>query len=252
MKFGPRKPNFKKRIKARTTGKIKRKVKKSVNPFYGKKGMGWIKDPKKAAYNKVYQQTTFDLLPSLSKKDRPSTSNPSAIGCFPILLLVLSLAYPILFVLSIPFTLYSIRTQKRKKELLVYNQRMNEQLLDIDLLIEESQKIKGLVPFFERIDKLFTLEEAVLQDLKEGVEKERFEKEDAKKLTEAMKGKIENLLKEYIVNYEKASYLDAMDLKTKKGQINNYEASYEDLQNYQAFFNARIKFFIEENWREIK
>ncbi|MDN6731509.1 MAG: hypothetical protein L0L39_04935, partial [Atopostipes suicloacalis] len=143
-------------------------------------------------------------------------------------------------------------TQKRKKELLVYNQRMNEQLLDIDLLIEESQKIKGLVPFFERIDKLFTLEEAVLQDLKEGVEKERFEKEDAKKLTEAMKGKIENLLKEYIVNYEKASYLDAMDLKTKKGQINNYEASYEDLQNYQAFFNARIKFFIEENWREIK
>lgn len=40
MKFGVRKPSLKKTIKARTTGKIKRKVKSSVNPLYGKKGMG--------------------------------------------------------------------------------------------------------------------------------------------------------------------------------------------------------------------
>lgn len=60
MKFGPRKPNYKKRIKARTTGKIKRKAKRAVNPMYGKKGMGWIRDPKRAAYNKVYRKTTFD------------------------------------------------------------------------------------------------------------------------------------------------------------------------------------------------
>lgn len=38
MKFGMRKPNIKKSIKARTTGKIKRKVKKELNPLYGKKG----------------------------------------------------------------------------------------------------------------------------------------------------------------------------------------------------------------------
>ena len=37
MKYGVRKPNVKKSIKARTTGKVKRQVKKAVNPLYGKK-----------------------------------------------------------------------------------------------------------------------------------------------------------------------------------------------------------------------
>jgi len=59
MKIGFRKPSIKKSIKARTTGKIKRKAKKAVNPLYGKKGMGYIKDPNKAIKNKVYHKTTF-------------------------------------------------------------------------------------------------------------------------------------------------------------------------------------------------
>lgn len=61
MKFGIRKPNLKKSLKARTTGKAKRKLKKAVIPGYGKKGMGWVKDPKKAAYNKVYNKTTKNI-----------------------------------------------------------------------------------------------------------------------------------------------------------------------------------------------
>ena len=61
MKIGLRTPSFKKSFKARTTGKLKRKIKKHTNPFYGKKGMGWIKNPKKAAYNKVYNKTSFSL-----------------------------------------------------------------------------------------------------------------------------------------------------------------------------------------------
>ena len=56
MKIGFRKPNLKKRLKARTTGKLKRKVKKATNPFYGKKGVGYIKNPKRALYNKVYNK----------------------------------------------------------------------------------------------------------------------------------------------------------------------------------------------------
>ena len=28
---------------------------------HGKKGMGWVKDPKTAAYNKVYNKTTFGV-----------------------------------------------------------------------------------------------------------------------------------------------------------------------------------------------
>ena len=61
MKFGVRKPSMKKSIKARTTGKAKRALKKSVNPLYGKKGMGLINDPKKAVYNKVYNKTTIGV-----------------------------------------------------------------------------------------------------------------------------------------------------------------------------------------------
>ena len=58
MKIGMRKPSLKKSLKARTTGKAKRAVKKAVIPGYG---AGWLKDPKKAAYNKVYKKTTFSI-----------------------------------------------------------------------------------------------------------------------------------------------------------------------------------------------
>lgn len=61
MKFGMRKPSIKRSVKARTTGKAKRAIKKKVIPGYGKKGMGWLKNPKKAAYNKVYKKTTFSF-----------------------------------------------------------------------------------------------------------------------------------------------------------------------------------------------
>ena len=61
MKFGMRTPSLKKSIKARTTGKAKRAVKKAVVPGYGKKGTGWLKNPKKAAYNKVYNKTSFSI-----------------------------------------------------------------------------------------------------------------------------------------------------------------------------------------------
>ena len=61
MKFGMRTPSLKKSISARTTGRAKRAIKKALIPGYGKKGMGWISDPKKAMYNKVYNKTSFSL-----------------------------------------------------------------------------------------------------------------------------------------------------------------------------------------------
>ena len=61
MKYGMRTPNINKRISARTTGKIKRTANKAVNPLYGKKGMGFINDPSKAVYNKVYNKTTTSI-----------------------------------------------------------------------------------------------------------------------------------------------------------------------------------------------
>ena len=62
MKFGMRKPSLKKSIKARTTGKLKRKIKKSIIPGYCKKGIGFIKYPKKSIENKIYKNTTFSIL----------------------------------------------------------------------------------------------------------------------------------------------------------------------------------------------
>ena len=71
VKIGLRKPSIKRSLKARTSGKLKRKVKSSVNPLYGKKGVGWVRNPKRAAYNKIYRKTSFgimDLLKGIFKK----------------------------------------------------------------------------------------------------------------------------------------------------------------------------------------
>lgn len=75
MKFGFRTPSVKKSMKARTTGKIKRSVKKSINPLYGKKGTGYITDPKKAVYNKVYNKTTFGAKDVYDTIDFDTTNN---------------------------------------------------------------------------------------------------------------------------------------------------------------------------------
>lgn len=61
IKVGFRKPSLKKSFKARTTGKCKRRLKKAINPLYGKKGMGFIKNPRKSIRNKIYRKTTFGL-----------------------------------------------------------------------------------------------------------------------------------------------------------------------------------------------
>lgn len=61
MKYGYRTPSIKKSISSRTTGKINRSVKSGINPLYGKKGMGYINNPKKAVYNKVYNKTTKNI-----------------------------------------------------------------------------------------------------------------------------------------------------------------------------------------------
>ena len=53
-----RKPSFKKSFSARTTGRATRTIKRACNPYYGKKGSGWINDPERAAYNHLYNKTT--------------------------------------------------------------------------------------------------------------------------------------------------------------------------------------------------
>ncbi len=61
MKMGFRTPSPSRSFKARTTGKVNRTIKKAVDPTYGKKGMGYIKDPKRAVYNNIYHKTTVGV-----------------------------------------------------------------------------------------------------------------------------------------------------------------------------------------------
>lgn len=57
MKFGIRRPSLKKRIAARTS--IKRVVRHNLG-LKAPRGYGWLTNPKKAAYNRVYNRTTRD------------------------------------------------------------------------------------------------------------------------------------------------------------------------------------------------
>jgi hypothetical protein len=62
MKFGFRIPSLTKRIAARTS--VKRIIRHNLG-FKAPRGMGWISDPKKAMYNKVYNKTSKGCLVSV-------------------------------------------------------------------------------------------------------------------------------------------------------------------------------------------
>jgi len=58
MKFGLRFPSLKRRISARTSWK--RYVKHSLG-IKAPRGYGWITNPKRAIYNRIYGRTSFSL-----------------------------------------------------------------------------------------------------------------------------------------------------------------------------------------------
>jgi len=59
MKFGFRKPSLKRSIAAGTS--VKRFVRHSLG-VKAPRGLGWLTNPKKAAYNRIYSRTTFRVL----------------------------------------------------------------------------------------------------------------------------------------------------------------------------------------------
>ena len=59
MKFGFRIPSLKKRIAARTS--VKRYVRHSLG-FKAPRGWGWLTNPKRALYNRIYSRTTRGCL----------------------------------------------------------------------------------------------------------------------------------------------------------------------------------------------
>lgn len=63
MKFGIRKPSLNKRIAARTSW---RRVVRHNMGFKAPRGYGWITNPKRAAYNRVYNRTTVKADPFIA------------------------------------------------------------------------------------------------------------------------------------------------------------------------------------------
>jgi len=59
MKFGIRRPSLRKRIAARTS--LKRVVRHSLG-LKAPRGWGWLTNPKRAAYNRVYNRTTVGCI----------------------------------------------------------------------------------------------------------------------------------------------------------------------------------------------
>ena len=134
MKIGMRKPSLTRSLKARTTSKWKRQAKKAIIPGYGKKGMGWVKNPKKAMYNKVYHKTTFglsDLFKPSKKKaknnkqplqydsSRQHTSNKNKRGSFIFLIVSLILLFIVpplgVLLLLVNFFVFIIKYFSSKK-----------------------------------------------------------------------------------------------------------------------------------------
>lgn len=64
MKIGLRKPSLRKSIAARTSPT--RLIKNSLG-LKAPRGWGWITNPQKAAYNKIYNKTTFSFWDILKK-----------------------------------------------------------------------------------------------------------------------------------------------------------------------------------------
>src|SRR5438477_6263965 len=72
MKFGFRVPSLRKRIAARTS--LKRYVRNSLG-LKAPRGWGWLTNPHKALYNRVYRRTTFGV------EDLFKTRRRSQTGC---------------------------------------------------------------------------------------------------------------------------------------------------------------------------
>lgn len=75
MKIGLRTPSPTRTVKAKTTGRANRIAKSAIDPTYGKKGVGYIKNPKRAIYNRFYHKLTVDPLDPV-KKSKVSFRTP--------------------------------------------------------------------------------------------------------------------------------------------------------------------------------
>jgi hypothetical protein len=88
MKIGLRKPSLRKLIAARTS--VKRYVRHSLG-LKAPRGWGWVTNPKKAAYSRIYNRTTVSVesLGRGRKSKQVGQQPTSAMGCLVLIALFL-------------------------------------------------------------------------------------------------------------------------------------------------------------------
>lgn len=90
MKFGTRMPSLTKRIAARTSWK--RYVRHGLG-VKAPRGMGWLTNPRKAAYNRVYNRTSFSvesLFGGGKRRSKPHNAGCGGCGCLLAIIAILA------------------------------------------------------------------------------------------------------------------------------------------------------------------
>ncbi|XXQ10747.1 hypothetical protein V4C49_10010 [Streptococcus dysgalactiae subsp. dysgalactiae] len=214
MKIGLRTPSLKKSIKARTTGKIKRSLKKSINPVYGKKGVGLITDPKKAIYNKVYKKTTFG---GLSGIDLNSSKNHSF------------------------WDLFKSPKKEEKSELKRKETELTNLVNECEHRLFLYNQSMTIVNDTTKPDTFFNNLDTAISSLERAVEISNYDfinvsGDDLEKGLERLTNEKLNIEEEFVKRYYFDNVKKANVLKTEKGKQNNLSKGKERLLEYRDKF----------------
>ena len=271
MKFGVRKPNLKKFIKARTTGKVKRKMKKAVNPAYGKKGMGYIRDPKKAVYNKIYNKTTVGVNPlssvssSSKKKSRPQTTNTrkssydTTYTKYETIEKEVSVTNPIEKFFRRLLKKESIETKTVEEKVIVeqytYGEIANIQTSgqrNIEIYNDSINLVKSTENpevFFPRL----SLADESLTEVIAMIQQYSFLTVDGDNLEEELgkfKQEKESMTQKFADRHYAACVKSAEKLKTERGKEKRYLRNYQDLLPYFVGLSEETFDYINHKWKE--
>ena len=132
MKIGYRTPSVSKSISSRTTGQVTRTVKSTYTPNYGCKGNGYITNPSRACYNKVYHKTTRSCF---SRRSSKCGNSVLAIALIPITVisLVITVFYimnPIIFFSELALYIIGFIVLRNKEKRQLKEERRVEAIID--------------------------------------------------------------------------------------------------------------------------
>lgn len=269
MTFGVRKPSFKKSITAQSTGLAKRKIKSSVTPLYGKKGMGYIKDPKRAVYNKLYQKTTAGVNPlsdlgnhSSARDFKISQKNINTIGYIKKELIEKELVVTNRFEKWLRRILRkkTVETKVVKKNIITeqytYGEIYSIQEEVNDALVTYNQCMRFLTDtsdpdvFFPRLNEAdlsllkaadFTRQHSFL--INEG--------EDVVETHNRFVQEKENVIKQFVHTHFSHSLKGADALKTTRGKQNRLKSDYADLTVYFDDLSSSSIAMINSVWNTV-